>query len=759
MLHRISPLFLVVFTLAACTQSDVPEPTPGHDLTRDYFSFANTQKFVTDHLSLDLNVDFAAESLHGTATLSMRRVDADAVEIILDTRDLSIEGVSIASDDGDSVDADFRLGERHDIMGTPLVIRVPRELAARQKLAVSISYRTSPKSTALQWLPPGLTAGGEHPFLFSQSQAVHARSWIPLQDTPAVRITYEAAIRTPPELLAVMSANNDPAAQRDGAYRFDMPQPIPSYLLAIAVGNIYFAPIGEQTGVYSEPEMLEASAFEFADTQAMLETAEAMFGPYQWGRYDLLILPPSFPYGGMENPRLSFLTPSLLAGDRSLVAVVAHELAHSWSGNLVTNATWRDGWLNEGWTSYLEKRLMEVIYSEERAAEENVLGYRELLLDFEELQPEMQALAPVLESGNPDDFQGTVHYHKGNLFLQYLENAVGRETFDVFIGNYFSDFAFGTITTEDFLDYLDENLLSAHAGKVTRAQAEKWLYEPGLPADALIPTSDTLDEAAAMAVAWSSGEMAIEDIPFANWSPQATVHFINSLDADLTPVKLNELDATLDLSNTRNAEIGRTWFIQVAMRRYRPAYEQLEQHLRRYGRTRLVKPVYKALAENGSDLLPAQQMFAAARNIYHPLTVASIESVFRRAAEAEITAASIVRLYVAAHNARNVDAMLTRVSDDVRWMSIDGGKVRTETSGKAELAAEMAGYFESSPSSRSEIRHIQTVGGYVSVVEQASWLSGGVEKSQCALAIYEVEESLISNVWYHAAQPCGGSGE
>lgn len=759
MLRRFSLLFFAVLTVAACKQGDVPESPRGHDLARDYFSFANTQQFVTDHLSLDLNVDFAAEALHGTATLRMRRVEPGAGDIILDTRDLSIASVSFALSNGDSVDADFRLGERDDVTGTPLVIDIPRKLADQQNLEMTIAYRTSPKSTALQWLPPELTAGGEHPFLFSQSQAVHARSWIPLQDTPAVRITYDATIHTPPELLAVMSANNDPEALRDGTYKFDMPQPIPSYLLAIAVGNIYFAPIGEQTGVYSEPEMLEASAFEFADTQAMLETAEAMFGPYQWGRYDLLILPPSFPYGGMENPRLSFLTPSLLAGDRSLVAVVAHELAHSWSGNLVTNATWRDGWLNEGWTSYLEMRLMEVIYSEERAAEENVLGYRELLLDFEELQPEMQALAPVLESGDPDDFQGTVHYHKGNLFFQYLENAFGREAFDEFIGKYFSDFAFDTITTEGFLDYLDNNLLSAHEGKVTRAQAEEWLYEPGLPADALIPTSDTLDEAAAIAVAWSSGELTIEEIPFAKWSPQATVHFINSLDADLSPEKLYELDTALGLSETRNAEIGRTWFIQVAKRRYRPAYEQLEQHLRRYGRTRLVKPVYKALAENGSDLQVAQQIFTGARDIYHPLTVASIESVFRRAAEAEINAESIVRLFVAAYNAHNVDAMLTRVSDDVRWMSIDGGRVRTETSGKAELAAEMAAYFENLPSSRSEIRHIQTVGGYVSVVEHATWLSEDAKRSQCALAIYEVRENLISNVWYHAAQACGSFGE
>ncbi|MDH3614525.1 MAG: M1 family metallopeptidase [Gammaproteobacteria bacterium] len=633
-MHR-KIVFLIVTSLTtfACTQRETPAPIDDSSLARDYFTFADTDRFVTDHLDLNLTVNFESEQLHGSATLTMRRIDPDAAEIVLDTRDLTIENASFSSNSGESVGADFRLGQTHDVMGTPLIVSIPPALHTEPDIVLTLQYRTSPQATALQWLPPELTAGGEHPFLFSQSQAIHARSWVPLQDTPAVRITYNATIRTPPELLAVMSANNDPGAERDGIYEFEMPQRIPSYLLALAVGNIYFAPIGEQTGVYSEPETLEASAFEFADTQTMLETAETMFGPYQWGRYDLLILPPSFPFGGMENPRLSFLTPSLLAGDRSLVAVVAHELAHSWSGNLVTNATWRDGWLNEGWTSYLESRLMEVIYSKERAAEENVLGYRELLLDFEVVNPVLQALAPPFETGDPDDFQGTIHYHKGNLFLQYLENAVGREAFDEFIGRYFNDFAFGTITSEVFLDYLDEKLLSLPESKVNRAQAEQWLYKPGLPDDALIPSSDTLDQAAAMAVTWSSGEIDITDIPVSDWSPQAMMHFINSLDADLSTEKLGELDVALGFSDTRNAEIGRTWFIQVAQRQYRPAYEKLEQHLRRYGRTRLVRPVYKALAENGSDLELAREMFARARSMYHPLTIASIELVFKRAEE------------------------------------------------------------------------------------------------------------------------------
>jgi leukotriene-A4 hydrolase len=625
---RLILLVAVACWTVGCSQQD---PASAEDLlAKDNYSFANTAQFVTQHLHLDLAVDFASEVLHGTATLTMRREDSAAHEIILDTRDLAIEDVAFIAASGVLVGAEYSLGETDDFLGTPLVIAVPDELQDQPTLDVHVAYRTSPESTALGWLPPELTAGGEHPFLFSQSQSIHARSWVPLQDTPAIRITYSARIQTPPNLLAVMSANNDPEVDRTGIYEFDMPQPIPAYLLAIAVGNLYFAEIGNDTGVYAEPELLDAAAFEFADTQAMFETAEAMFGPYRWGRYDLLILPPSFPYGGMENPRLSFLTPSLLAGDRSLVAVVAHELAHSWSGNLVTNQTWRDGWLNEGWTSYLEYRLMQVIYDEDRANEENLISYEELLLNFETIDPRYQALAPRDEDLDPEEGQGTIAYHKGNLFLQYLENRFGRETFDRFITDYFDEFAFQVITTEDFVDFLDERLLSAHDGIVTRAQVEKWMYEPGLPDDALLPSSANLERAAELAALWSRGEIETSDLPVSDWSPQATIHFINSLDADLPTEKLVEIDAALDLSQTKNAEIGRTWFIQVAKRQHRPAYEHLAVHLQRFGRTRLVRPVYIALAENGADLDLANELFSNARGDYHPLTNTSIERALNK---------------------------------------------------------------------------------------------------------------------------------
>jgi aminopeptidase N len=621
-MHRKILITVFAFLFIAACSKETPE-VDNYDPARDYFTFANTDAFVTEHLALDLDVDFEAKELRGFAILTMHRLDPEASEIVLDTRDLTIASATVLTTTG-SESAEYRFGETHKTLGTPLIVEVPA--GTGEKFDLVLEYKTSPGSTALQWLPPELTAGGNYPMVFSQSQAVHARSWVPLQDTPALRITYEATVRTPESLLAVMSANNDPLTPRTGEYHFDMPQPIPSYLLAIAVGNFYFAPLGEDTGIYTEPELLDASVYEFADTQAMLELAEEMFGPYDWGRYDLLVLPPSFPFGGMENPRLSFITPSLLAGDRSLVSVIAHELAHSWSGNLVTNATWRDGWLNEGMTSYLESRLMEIIYNEKRVDEERVLMYRELLLDLDEVPEPMQALAPRLDDTTSEDFQGGIHYSKGQLFLEYLESEFGREVFDAFLESYFQEFAFGTITTEEFLDYLETHLLSQEGAPVTREQAEQWTYGPGLPEGAIIPVSENLNIAAGLAQTWSEGEIELVEIPVADWSPQATIHFINSLPSELSFEKLAELDAGWNLSDTRNAEIGRTWFIQVATRRYTDVYEPLEAHLNRYGRGRLIAPVYRALAENGEDLELAREIFERARGAYHPITVGWIVS-------------------------------------------------------------------------------------------------------------------------------------
>jgi len=599
-----------------------------YDPAHDYFSFANSHQFVTRHLELDLTVDFEQQVLNGHAIHNMEQLDPEAKTIILDSRGLHISGIQLHSPGAAATDLKFELGATDPVRGEALEVSLPENFVAAGEFLLKIDYRTGPDASALMWLPPELTAGGKHPFMFTQSQSIHARSWVPLQDTPSVRFTYDATIRTPPGLLALMSADNDPLAPRSGEYRFSMPQAIPSYLLALAVGKIFFESFGPETGVYAEPEVLQAAAHEFADTQAMLDAAVEIYGPYLWGRYDLLILPPSFPYGGMENPRLSFITPSVLAGDRSLVSLIAHELAHSWSGNLVSNATWRDIWLNEGTTSYLEARLMEVLYGKKRADEERVLTYQSMRESLAEVPLDMQALAPVFTEGDPDIGQDGLEYSKGQLLLQHLEALFGREVFDAYMAGYFSRFEFQAIGSERWLDYIEENLLQKHPGTFSRTQLEEWLYQPGVPADATVPVSKNLEQAAAMARSWSSGELAVDKLPYADWSAQAMVYFINALPAELNEAQLSELDAMLGLSGSSNAEIARAWFIQVAERQHRPAYPQMKVHLGRYGRTRLVQPVYEGLVTNGEDRELARRLFDQASAGYHPLTRAAILPLF-----------------------------------------------------------------------------------------------------------------------------------
>ena len=607
---------------SACSRDD-------YDPAHDSFSFANSDQFVTRHLELDLKVDFDRQTLDGKAILHMKQLDPAATTIVLDSRGLQISGIQLATGEPDFKPVAFKLSETDAVKGEAIRVHLPADFQAQGEILLKIDYQTGPDASALMWLPPELTAGGDYPFFFTQSQSIHARSWVPLQDTPAVRFTYEAKIQTPPQLRALMSADNDPQAKRSGEYHFSMPQPIPSYLLALAVGHVFFEPIGTDTGVYAEPVLLREAAWEFGDTQAMLDAAEALYGPYLWGRYDLLILPPSFPYGGMENPRLSFITPSVIAGDRSLVAMIAHELAHSWSGNLVSNATWRDVWLNEGTTSYLDARLMEVLYGKERADEERLLAYQNLQEQLQTVPAQMQHLAPVFQFEDPDIGQDGLEYSKGQLLLETLEAAFGRDIFDEYLFGYFEHFKFKAINSEQFLDYIDSSLLQKFPGKYSREEVEQWLYQPGIPDSAIVPVSPGLQAAASMAVAWSAGEQAAEKLPVDEWSPQAMVAFIKALPPDLAESQLQEIDQTLGLSTARNSEIARAWFIQAASRQYRPAYDELRSYLNRYGRTRLVKPVYKALFENGEDSALARALFEEARVGYHPITIAAISPILQ----------------------------------------------------------------------------------------------------------------------------------
>lgn len=640
-------LLLTAMTSTACRRSETPVPpaaeaqapaAPKLDLHRDLASYANVEALRLSALKLDLAVDFEQRRLIGSAELKLQRLDAAAKELVLDTRALEIAEVQAAVGEGAWQATSYKLDAADPVLGSALRIALP---AGADR--VRIVYRTSPEASGLQWLAPVQTAGKKQPFLFSQSQTIHARSWVPLQDTPGVRFTYEARIRTPKNLLAVMGAENEPNAVLDGDYSFRMPQPIPSYLLALAVGELGFASTGPRSGIYAEPSMLEMAAREFSDTEKMIEVAEKLYGPYRWGRYDLLILPPSFPFGGMENPRLTFASPTVIVGDKSLVSLVAHELAHSWSGNLVTNASWRDFWLNEGFTSYVTNRLMEAVYGRERGDIERVLEAEELKRDLLEVPEAQRALAGPPQQGDPDNFAGVVAYNRGSLFLYNLELAFGRERFDAFLREWFDRNAFGSRITEDFLAFLDERLLKPHPELFAPELARDWIYQPALPATTQFPASDAFDKVAQARNDWLDGRIAARQLPMAGWSVLHWSYFLDGLPERVSSAQLAELDAAAHLTPSQNRFLLRSWLPLAINHGYGAADEAVRAHLLTVGRMYYINPVYRALLKTEAGRARAKAIYAEARPGYHPIAQASIDKLIAEAdanADAEAKAAT-----------------------------------------------------------------------------------------------------------------------
>lgn len=592
---------------------------------RDYHSLANVDNFRVRHVSLALQVDFAAKRLSGAVDLTVQRTSPESSTLILDTRDLVVREVWWVSNPNSLRPLEFALAASKPPLGEALVITLPAEVPTQ--FVVRVSYQTRPTASGLQWLDASQTADHKHPFLYSQSQSIHARSWVPLQDSPQVRFTYDATIHVPSELRAVMSANNSPELRADGVYRFDMREPIPSYLLAIAVGRLDFAPLGPRTGVFAEPSILPSAASEFADTERMLETSERAFGKYRWGRYDMLILPPAFPFGGMENPRVTFVTPTLLAGDRSLVSLIAHEMAHSWSGNLVTNATWRDFWLNEGFTVFFERRIMYAMYGARRGAMEDALGFQTLERDLASLPPNEQILAIDLRGRDPDDGVTEIAYEKGRFFLGFIESRVGTADFDAFLRRYLDRFAFQSITTETFRAALESDLLASHPGAVTAAELDEWLYRPGLPSSVVKPVSDAFDRIDTASAEFLSGRKSVESLPTTEWTTQEWLHFLNGLPKAVPRATLDVLDRRFHLTQARNSEVAHAWLLIAIRNDYEPAWSRLESYLVTIGRRKLIVPLYTALSATPAGLARARAIYATARPGYHPITVTSVEAV------------------------------------------------------------------------------------------------------------------------------------
>lgn len=589
-------------------------------MSTDTHTFSSKSDVRVEHLHLDIEVNFQEKKLKGFALYDLKKGYNDDT-LHLDVKSLKIISV-LNPENGEALNFKEHIGNK--IMGNDLAVYV------KGIGKVKINYETSADAAALQWLSPEQTAGKKDPFLFTQSQAILARTWLPCQDGPGVRFTYTAKVKVPNQLLALMSAENPMSKNDSGIYHFNQTRAIPSYLMALAVGDLEFKALGKNSGVYAEPSELNACANEFVDLPKMIDAAEALYGKYQWNRYDVLVLPPSFPFGGMENPELTFATPTIIAGDRSLVSLLAHELAHSWSGNLVTNDTWNDFWLNEGFTTYFERRIMESIEGKEYADMLKVVGFQDLqeeLKAFGKGNPDTR-LRLNLEGRDPDEGLTDIAYEKGALFLIHIENAVGREKFDVFLKNYFSSHAFQTMNTDQFLEYLNKELIKGDKSLADKINAKAWIDESDLPADYPQITSSRFAFVDSVLKSFNTGQ-SISNFDTKNWSSHEWLYFIRLLSNDLTSVQIEDLKKHVDFANSGNSELEAAWFIHVIKHKYKKDYPAIEKFLVKVGRRKFLMPIYSELIKTPEGKMFALEIYKKARPNYHYVSTQSLDELLK----------------------------------------------------------------------------------------------------------------------------------
>jgi aminopeptidase N len=606
---------LIFGMLSSCnSKAENKSASEDKNLIIDTHTLSNYQDLPIKNTHLELSVNFQEKKIKGSATHQFdknRKVDL----LKLDTKYLKIDSIQ----DGDGNSLEYSIGEFDELLGSALTVILNSE-----SNEVVIFYETTDKSEALDWLLPNQTAGKTFPFMYTQGQSIFTRSWIPIQDTPGIRITYTAKINTPKNMMAVMSAANPQKMDTNNVYSFEMKQPIPPYLIALAVGNLEFKAIDFRTGVYAEPSMVDECANELVDMGKMVDVAEQLYGKYNWDRYDVIVLPPSFPFGGMENPRLTFATPTIIAGDRSLVSLIAHELAHSWSGNLVTNATWNDFWLNEGFTVYFERRIMEALYGRDYSEMLALLGFQDLQNQVDNSIPSMQLLRLNMKGKHPDDAMTDIAYEKGYFFLRMLEESVGRDKMDVFLKKYFNDHKFQTIVTNEFLSFLKENLLDDNFKGLN---VEQWVFESGIPKNCPKVNSLRFKNVERSVATFLDGGAQELKIISEKWSTHEWLHFLKHLPESLNEDQMANLDKAFNLSNSGNSEILALWFLQSIKNDYRPAFENLEKFLVKIGRRKFLQPLYLELSKNKEHKIWAKKVYQKARNNYHYVSFNTIDNI------------------------------------------------------------------------------------------------------------------------------------
>jgi len=599
------------------------KPVEKHQsMPQDPHSFSIPSDARVNHLRWKAIIDFDLRLIQATASWDIASTP-DTDIIIFDTKGLVVKKITLDNDQP----TEFRLAAPDSLLGSALAIMI-RPGTKR----INIDYQTAPDAEALQWLAPQQTAGKKYPFLFTQSQAILARSWIPCQDTPGVRFTYEADVTVPGTLLPLMSASNPQKKNTSGSYHFEMSQPIASYLLALAVGDLEFKAVSERSGIYAEPDVLDAAVWEFADLEKMIEGAEKLYGAYPWERYDVIVLPPSFPFGGMENPRLTFATPSILAGDRSLTSLIAHELAHSWSGNLVTNSTWNDFWLNEGFTVYFEHRIMEKLYGRDYSEMLAVLALQDLKETVASLQAENKyadtRLQLDLTGRNPDEGVTDIAYNKGYFFLRLIEERYGRDKIDVFLRDYFSMNAFKSMDTETFIRYMLEYYRKNFSEEIPESMVDEWVFTSGLSEKCPQPVSVKFDSVDLLLAKWNSSKVL--DKPAAEkWTTHEWMHFLKNLSDPLSPEQMVALDSFGNFTSSGNAEITTLWLVKAIRNNYRPADQKLEQFLETTGRRKFLMPLYSELRKTDAGKKRAAEIYELARPNYHFVATSSIDALLK----------------------------------------------------------------------------------------------------------------------------------
>ncbi len=621
MIKRSALVLLSLVALNAC------EPKPQRNITnmesttpmtaKDVHTQSNADEVTLSHLDLDIKVDLEKKQISGCALWTID--NKKKVKVLkLDTYDMIIDSVAV---DGKQVA--YKRGVVIPHLGSAL--HIPIEMNSKQ---VMVCYKTGPKARALQWLDPQQTHDKKFPFLYTQSESIYARSWIPCPDGPGIRYTYSARVTVPKGLMALMSAENPQQVSDSGIYHFKMETPVPAYLMALAVGDITFKGIDNRTGVYAEPGMIEKVRYEFEDVGKMVTTAEALYGPYRWGRYDIVVLPPGFPIGGMENPRLTFCTPTVIAGDRSLVTLIAHELAHSWSGNLVTNATWNDFWLNEGFTVYFERRIMEQMMGRTYADMLWELGYQDLQTAVNDIGPSSNDtwLKLSLEGRDPDDGLTDIAYEKGSLLLELIEQNVGRAKFDKFLADYFKDHAFKTIATEEFLSYLNANLINGDTALINKININAWVYGPGIPANCPRAAQERFMKVDAERKKFEQGANPAQ-LATTGWTTHEWLQFLRKMPLTLTIAQMKLLDDAYQFTNSDNSEIADLWFVMAVRANYKAAYPAMEQFLSTVGRRKFLQPLYGEMMKTPTNTEMARQLFIKYRGNYHPLAQETLDKM------------------------------------------------------------------------------------------------------------------------------------